>query len=305
MSGRPGRTIFVVVAAITVALVGAPSPAAAAPPPDVSPVKVAASRLGGGHAVYVRGTDGRIWWRTVEAFGSPAYSTSWRPLPGVTASGPDVVQVAGTELWLAARSTTSTLLVRRQSGATFGGWQSLGGVITSAPVLMVQGGTARIWAFARGNDGAVWYRVRGDNGVWAPWRTIGGRLTSAPDAVYYGFGSPDIVVQGRGLDGAVWARSLTLSSGVWTPWQQAGDQTTSATSTVRSDQVFRITYWRGPRNQVLSIVDGPSPNDLGGIATSAPDAAYGGAVVAVRGADNALWARVDGAPWRSLGGRAA
>jgi hypothetical protein len=212
--------------------------------------------------------------------------------------------VAGTELRLAARSTTSNLVVRRQSGATFGGWQNLGGIITSAPVLMVQTGTARIWAFARGNDGAVWYRVRGSDAVWAPWRTIGGRVTSAPDAVYYGFG-PNIVVQGRGLDGVIWGRSLDLSSGVWAPWQQAGGQTTSATSTVRSDQVFRITYWRGLRNQVLSIVDGPSPNDLGGIATSAPDASYGGEVVAVRGADNALWARVNGAPWRSLGGRAA
>jgi hypothetical protein len=292
-----------VVAAMTVALVGTPA-AAAAPPPDASPVKVAASRVGGGHAVYVRGTDGRIWWRVVQAFSDPAYSTSWRPLPGVTASGPDVVQVAGTELWLAARSATSTLLVRRQSGATFGDWLDLGGVITSAPVLMVETGTDRIWAFARGDDGAVWHRIRGGNGVWAPWRTIGGRLTSAPDAVHYGFGSPDVVVQGRGLDGVVWARSLTSASGVWTPWQQAGDETTSATSTVRSDQVFRITYWRGLRNQVLSIVDGPSPNDLGGVATSAPDASYGGEVIAVRGADNALWARVDGAAWRSLGGRA-
>lgn len=305
MDGRRRRTMFAVVAAMTVTLVGAPSPAAAAAPPDVSPVKVAASRLGGGHAVFVRGTDGRIWWRTVEVFGDPAYSTSWRPLPGVTASGPDVVQVAGAELWLAARSTTSNLLVRPQSGATFGGWQNLGGIITSAPVLMVEAGTARIWAFARGNDGAVWYRVRGGDGVWAPWSTIGGRLTSAPDAVYYGFGTPDIVVQGRGLDGVVRSRSLNLSSGVWTPWQQGSEHTTSATSTVRSDVVFRIMYWRGPSNQVLSIVDGPSPNDLGGIATSAPDASYGGEVVAVRGTDNALWARVNGAPWRSLGGRAA
>jgi hypothetical protein len=304
MGAMPRIAVLGAVAGLMVAVVGAASPVAAAAPPDVSPVKVAASRLGEGHAVYVRGTDGRIWWRTVEAFKSPDYSTRWRPLSGVVASGPDVAQVSSTELWLAARSTGSNLLVRRQSGATFGSWENLGGTITSAPVLMVETGTPRTWAFARGGDGAVWYRVRGGDAVWAPWRTIGGWLTSAADAVYYGFG-PSVVVQGRGLDGVIWGRVLDIPSGTWSPWEVAGERTTSATSTVRSDRVFGITYWRGLKNQVLGIVDGPEPFDLGGVATSAPDASYGGEIVAVRGTDNALWARVNGGPWQSLGGRVA
>lgn len=304
MTVSRSTVVFAVELGMLAAATWIASPASAAAPPDVSPVKVAASRLGEGHAVYVRGTDGRIWWRTVQAFSSPQYSTGWRSLPGVVASGPDVAQVSDTELWLAARSTASNLLVRRQTGAVFEGWQNLGGLLTSAPVLAVETGTPRLWAFARGGDGAVWYRIRGGDGAWAPWRTSGGGFTSAPDAVFHDL-LGTMRVQGRGLDGAVWARGFDVPTGTWSAWTIAGAVTTSATSTVRSDEVFRITYWRGADRQVLSLVDGPEPNDLGGRTTSAPDASYGGEVVAVRGTDNAVWARVAGAPWRSLGGAAS
>jgi len=276
---------------------------AATPPPDVTPVKVAASRLGTGHAVYVRGTDGRLWWRTVENFNTPGYSTAWRPLPGATvASGPDVVEVSGTTLWVAARANNSSVVVRVQYGSTFGGWQNLGGTVTTAPVLLHELGTARIWVFARGGDGSVWYRVRSGSGVWAPWRSIGGKLTSAPDALLSVNGT--IRVHGRGLSGYLWVRALDRSTGVWGPWENMLLPVTSASSTVRSDQVFQLMYFRGASNHVFVTVDEP-PQDLGGVATSAPDASFGGEVVAVRGTDRALWARIDGGPWRGLGGIAA
>ena len=42
---------------------------ALAPPPDITPVKVAATRIAEGHAVYVRGIDHRLFWRT-NSYGS-------------------------------------------------------------------------------------------------------------------------------------------------------------------------------------------------------------------------------------------
>jgi len=73
--------IAVTTAAATAVVFNA-SPAAAATPPDVTPAKVAASRLGNGHAVYVRGGDGRLWWRTVEEFASRATRRRGGRYPG-------------------------------------------------------------------------------------------------------------------------------------------------------------------------------------------------------------------------------
>jgi hypothetical protein len=276
------------------------SPAAAATPPDVTPAKVAASRLGNGHAVYVRGGDGRLWWRTVEEFGKPGYSTAWRPLPGAAVgSGPDVVSVSSTTLWVAAKANNGNAVVRVQNGATFGGWQNLDGTITTAPVLLHEVGTPRIWLFARGTSGGVTYRVRAASGVWGPWQSIGGQLTSAPDALLSVNGT--IRVHGRGLNGDLWVRALDLSTGVWAPWERTGFAVNSATSTVRSDRVFQVMYFRGALNHIFATVDEP-PHDIGGVATSAPDASFGGEVIAVRGTNGAVWAIVNGSPWRTLGG---
>ncbi|HEV7826650.1 MAG TPA: hypothetical protein VGP02_17280 [Mycobacteriales bacterium] len=283
---------------------GAAAPAQAAPaqaaPPDVTPIKVAASGLGDGHAVYVRGGDGRVWWRTVETFGAPGYSTRWRALPGRVGSGPDVAQVSDAELWLAARSTAGHLLVRRQQGAAFGAWQDLGGGLTSAPVLVNETGTPRLWAFARGAAGDARYRVRGGDGTWSPWRSIGGTLTAAPDAVD-SLGQIRVYIR-RG-DGTTGVRAFDLTNRTWGPWQRVGLKVTSATSTVASSAVYQLQYFRGARNHVYVMVD-VAPGDLGGVATSAPDATYGGEVVVVRGTDGALWARTDLAPWQRLGGHA-
>jgi glucose/arabinose dehydrogenase/PKD repeat protein len=265
--------------------------------PNVSPVKVAASRLAQGHAVYVRGLDGRIWWRTVKSFSAPGYSTSWRPLDGLLASGPDVTQLAGNGAFLAARTTASTLAVRWQDGPTFGPWHDLGGIITSAPTVMRDPSNSTIWVFARGTDGGVWYRSYA--GSWGPWRTIGGKLTSAPDVV----ASPGPRVYGRGTDGLTWVRSIR-PDGTWGPWAKVGRPVNSATSTVNSAAGPQIQYWRGTNRHTYRAV-GTSLIDLGGLATSAPDASYNGEIVLVRGDNNGLFARINGASWVSLGGKAS
>jgi hypothetical protein len=268
--------------------------------PDVTPAKVAATRFGDAHAVYLRGTDGLLRWRTVEDTGSPGLSTAWRSIPGAVASGPDALEVSPEHVVLAARSVRSTLVVRSQARGSFAPWEDLGGELTSAPVL-VRDDNARIWAFVRWSNGTYRYRVRNTGGGWGIWRGIGGAFTSAPDAVS-NFGQ--IRVWGRGTDGVTRLRALDLEVNAWEPWRSGGNTVTSATSTVESDVTFQVQYFRGARNHVYAMFGDSPAFDLGGAATAAPDAAYGGEVVAIRGTDNAMWARVDGGPWQSLGGRA-
>jgi hypothetical protein len=288
--------VLVGVLAATVAATAAPAQAATAPP-DIGNIKIAASGLGDGHAVYVRGNDGRVWWRTVEKFGDPAMSTTWRPISGAVASGPDVVQESDAVLWMAARSTSSHLVLRRQDGAKFGAWTDLGGELSSAPVLMYQTSAARLWAFARWSDGSIRYRIRSSAGTWAAWTSIGGTFTSAPDALD---GSAGIAVYARDTAGKSRQRTLDPDTGVWGPWSGGGLPTTAATSTVRSDEFFQVQYLRGANHHIYSTVD-DGPWDSGFEATSAPDASYGGEVVAARGTDLAVWAQT-GNGWISLGG---
>jgi hypothetical protein len=216
---------------------------------------------------------------------------------GAVASGPDVVQASDAVLWVAARSTSSHLVVRRQDGTKFGAWKDLGGSLTSAPVLMREGGTDRIWAFARWSDGSIRYRIRAASGTWAPWTSLGGRMTSAPDAVDNVSG---VTVFARGTDGRSHYRVLDPNTGQWTPWSKSGLATSSATSTVRSDKVSQLQYFRGAKHRLFVNID-VAPQDIGFEATSAPDASYGGDVVAARGKNLAVWARTD-AGWISLGG---
>jgi thiol-disulfide isomerase/thioredoxin len=119
-----------------------------------------------------------------------------------------------------------------QSGSGWSAWQSLGGQLTSSPAATspVRG---LIDVFARGTDGAVWYR--GWTGAaWSSWISIGGQLPAGtgPAACSWSSGRLDVFVQGT--DGALYQRTWTGAS--WSAWQSLGGKLTSspaATSPVR------------------------------------------------------------------------
>jgi hypothetical protein len=298
------RLALLAVLSSSLAVVGifvAAPPASAAAPPDVTPVKVAATQLGEGHAVYVRGTDGRLYWRTVEQFAAPGYSTSWRALPGGTvASGPDAVQANPDLVYLAARATNGNLLIRSQTGTTFGPWQNLGGVITTAPTMALYQSTGDLWVFARGGDGAVWFRTRSGTNVWEPWKSIGGIVTAAPD-VFLWPNATTPTVYARGTDGTLYVGIGDNAARPGWYWERIGVALNSATSTVWTEETALTQFYRGANRHVYRL-DGPPGVDLGGIATSAPDASEAGEVIVVAGTDRALYARVNGQPWVRLGG---
>jgi hypothetical protein len=63
------------------------------------------------------------------------------------------------------------------------GWESLGGVLTSAPGVS-SWSSGRLDLFARGTDNRLWHKWY--SGGWSGWESLGGILTSSPAAVSWG-----------------------------------------------------------------------------------------------------------------------
>ena len=75
------------------------------------------------------------------------------------------------------RGTDDALWHKWWDGSSWSGWESLGGVLTSAPAA-VSWGNNRIDVFVRGTDNALHHKWWA--GGWSGWESLGGVLTSAP-----------------------------------------------------------------------------------------------------------------------------
>src|SRR5208283_5043180 len=96
------------------------------------------------------------------------------------------------------------------------------GRLISAPAPIWTGSTEIV--FGQGTDNRLWYS-QVSNGIWTPWRTLGGELTSKPGAASLGGGAYTVFV--RGTDGAVWQRAY--SGTVWNSWRRVGGHVLSGT----------------------------------------------------------------------------
>jgi hypothetical protein len=141
------------------------------------------------------------------------------------------------------------------------------------------------------------------------WTSLGGVLTSGPDASSWGSSRVDVFV--RGTDNALWHRSWNGTS--WSSWDSLGGILTSNPSAVSQGPNSIDVFVRGTDKGIWHRAwNGTvwSPWDpVGGIATSGPDAASwapGRLDLVVRGTDNGLWHRSwNGSAWGawdSLGG---
>ena len=179
------------------------------------------------------------------------------------------------------------------------GWQSLGGITTSA-IAASSWGSSRTDIFIRGSDGALWQRTW--NGTaWSSWTSLGGVLASAPAAVSWGANQIDVFV--RGQDNALWHRAWNGTS--WSGWQSLGGVITSA-PTVSSWGAGRLdVFVRGQDNALWhkdwSSTYWSSWQSLGGVIAADPGAVSSTANridLFVRGQDSALWQRSwDGVAW--------
>jgi hypothetical protein len=129
---------------------------------------LAAMAMGGAAWVFVRGVDNAIYWRWVRS-GDPANSSGWQRLEGTWTLAPAVCPVDPDHdvLDIFARGTDNALWFNRFTGKAWSGWQSLGGVLASAPSAMTMNGAS--WIVVRGTDDALyfmWLRSSSDRSQW-------------------------------------------------------------------------------------------------------------------------------------------
>jgi Concanavalin A-like lectin/glucanases superfamily len=163
---------------------------------------------------------------------------------------------------------------------------------------------SKLMAFARGTDNALWFR-KYDGTAWGAWQSLGGMITSDPDAVSSAPNKVDVVVQGT--DNATWIRRY--DGAAWSAWQSLGGNFNSGPGIASSNTNLLEVFARGSDNALwVKRYDGAawgSWQSLGGILSSDPDASNRLDIV-VRGTDNGLWIkRYSGGTWgawQSLGG---
>jgi peptidoglycan hydrolase-like protein with peptidoglycan-binding domain len=215
---RHGRPVTGVVDAATWrALLLNYRPAVKTPPAptagvDVTPVAMGVVASGETETVYARGTDNRVWYRDLTRATNETDEAGWQVLDGVVSSGPDaatspVIGSGGpTTHYLVARSATTSLLFRVRSATT--------------TVTHTAGTTS-----PASTDGT--------------WTDLGGGLTTAPAIARTTTG--ELLVVGRGRDGAAWIRTSTGPGTVWTAWTKVGGAFTSAIDAAPTSTGFVLT----------------------------------------------------------------
>lgn len=147
-------------------------------------------------------------------------------VPGAASRGAGAV-TASVDVFY--RRADNRLAVRPRTGTPFNTPTDLGGALTSGPAAIIQQPTEFVdeSVFARGTDGAVWGRTFSDGlGRWLPWRSLGGRLVGTPSVTCIGASSATPLLSVRGVDNALWQRSLTG------PWTRIGGRLISSPSAV-------------------------------------------------------------------------
>ncbi len=237
---------------------------AAAAPADITPAHIGLVV----DRVYVRGTDGRVYYNTSDPGGAwKAYNS------GKVNSAPSGVRfdAEGYAALLFARGADNKLVVGfQEDGHPDEAWDNgLGGNLTSATATAFD--ETHIYVVARGGDGAIWLRTLDEtdpaNPVWLPWRSLGGVSTTAPTLVNH----PErgILAHVRGTDGKLYERNI--ASGSWTSLK---------TPKVTSSADFAITWgapatilnagWRGTDNALYLEHSETGQIKAGGILTSGP-----------------------------------
>jgi hypothetical protein len=101
----------------------------------VSASAPSAVRLGSTTVIFIRGVDGRLWFK--RRVGN-SFTADWIPEPsGILTSAPAVVAISGTSADIFIKGSDNALWTNRynDSGQTFVGWTSLGQNFDSTPAV--------------------------------------------------------------------------------------------------------------------------------------------------------------------------
>jgi hypothetical protein len=167
----------------------------------------------------------------------------------------------------------------------------------TGPSACIMNGTASMYVFVKGYDGALWYRIWSLTGYgWTGnWTSLGGQLNSSPSAASRDPGV--IAVWVRGTNGALYEKYTTDGGTSWSSWSNEGGQLAAGTGpgacawpgyeSVFVEGTNGALYWKS-----FNVTSGWSGwASLGGVLTSSPAAAYrdGWIDVFVRGTNGAVY----------------
>jgi hypothetical protein len=213
-------------------------------------------------------------------------------------------------------------------GEHWDGWQSLGGIVTSAPCA-VRSGASSVDVFATGaHSELLHWQFR--NGAWtrwpvsvtiggaiplAPnivspgphryWESLGGILTSPPTATLFGDLNDAIVVFAAGTDHTLW--TIASFGGTWGNWQQVGGHVLSSSPHAVTFQGDFVVFALGT-DSAIWYTKGGNWTSLGGQFSTTPYAVATSEHVSVFAADlegalqYSAWDGNSWSAWTSLGG---
>lgn len=162
------------------------------------------------------------------------------------------------------------------AGGSWYGWQSLGGVATSAPGA-VSWAPGVVSVFVRGQgDGQMYQNWWASGSGWSGWSPLGGQLTSAPACASLREppGRVDCVVRGNGNNLFLKTWQGGSGQGWQADWTNLGGGASSA-PTIAAWGANRLSvFYRGENGNMLHRYwDGTrwvGPEDLGGPISSSP-----------------------------------
>jgi hypothetical protein len=214
--------------------------------------------------IFAKGADGSLAHKTQYTNNTIFEWTEWTSLGGSLTSQPAVMLDSEGLIHVFVRGPDRALWHKHQIGGQepryvkWSDWQSLGGVLASAPRVPVALNTVNLLEiFVRASDKAFWHRSQvaslptGEREVsWNEWQSLGGVFASGPSSVVNGDGLVNAF--GRGADKAVWHKAQYLVDGVtkWKQWNSIrGITSTGPAVRVRGDGLIDV-YVRGVDKQI-------------------------------------------------------
>jgi hypothetical protein len=214
--------------------------------------------------LFAKGADNSLMHKTQFTNNTVFVWTEWTSLGGSLTSQPAVMLDAEALLHVFVRGPDRALWHKQQIGGQeprfvkWSEWQSLGGVLASAPRVPVALNTVNLLEiFVRASDKGFWHRCQvaslppNEHEVdWNEWQSLGGVFSSGPSSVINGEGL--VEVYGRGADKAIWRKSQFLVDGVakWSTWSSLrGITSTGPAVRVRQDGLIDV-YARGVDKQI-------------------------------------------------------
>ena len=261
--------------------------------------------LGRDKAIWTRRGDGSTW------------EDDWTSLGGTFLSQPAAVTFTGTQTNVFAVDTNQAMQTKAlKNGVWDQTWLNLAGGIT-APPSVCSSATGSLDAWVRGTDGSLFHmNFNQSSGVYTPWLSEQGFLSSAPvascagnnriDVVLYGGYGPPFDLFVKRWDGAAFSASTYFEEG----GSFVGDPTAVSLGSDRTDY-FGVGADKAMYHKSWTAASGFGPlENIGGAFQSAPYAVAVGAdrvdVLAVGTDDrlkhNALVGSAWGASWDDLGG---